>query len=211
MDPGLAPPISGLPEIGAQHGAQVGYSRLGWRTGSPLRRKTLWRYKTSTWVDTGVRLRLRDPRNGECERNSRWRRSIKVVPHFRGGHDAEQTSPARGPDPFRGPLARSDRVGDGPEALRPGGIRPAQAAGKPILIEVSAPWCPTCKAQAPILSRLSNDGRFKELVRFNVDFDSRFFRGGDRGPDCSSPTAVKRLQVSIFQSQAMYHCTAYIS
>lgn len=49
----------------------------------------------------------------------------------------------------------------------------AQAAGKPILVEVSAPWCPTCKAQAPILSRLSNDGRFKELMRFNIDFDSQ--------------------------------------
>jgi thiol-disulfide isomerase/thioredoxin len=49
----------------------------------------------------------------------------------------------------------------------------AQAAGQPILVEVSAPWCPTCKAQAPILSRLSNEPRFKELVRFNVDFDSQ--------------------------------------
>ena len=49
----------------------------------------------------------------------------------------------------------------------------AQAAGKPILIEVSAPWCPTCKAQAPILSRLRNDPRFKELVSLNIDFDSQ--------------------------------------
>lgn len=49
----------------------------------------------------------------------------------------------------------------------------AQAAGKPILVEVSAPWCPTCKAQAPILSRLSSEARFKELMRFNIDFDSQ--------------------------------------
>jgi thioredoxin 1 len=49
----------------------------------------------------------------------------------------------------------------------------AQAAGKPILIDVSAPWCPICKAQAPILSRLSRDARFKELVSFNIDFDSQ--------------------------------------
>ena len=49
----------------------------------------------------------------------------------------------------------------------------AQAAGKPILVEVSAPWCPTCKAQAPILSSLSNDGSFNELMRFNIDFDSQ--------------------------------------
>jgi thioredoxin 1 len=49
----------------------------------------------------------------------------------------------------------------------------AQAAGKPILIEVSAPWCPTCKAQAPILARLRNDPRFKDLVSLNIDFDSQ--------------------------------------
>ena len=49
----------------------------------------------------------------------------------------------------------------------------AQAAGKSILIEVSAPWCPVCKAQAPILSRLKGEPRFKELVNFNIDFDSQ--------------------------------------
>jgi thiol-disulfide isomerase/thioredoxin len=49
----------------------------------------------------------------------------------------------------------------------------AQAAGKPILVEVSAPWCPICKAQAPILSRLRSEQRFKDLVSFNIDFDSQ--------------------------------------
>lgn len=49
----------------------------------------------------------------------------------------------------------------------------AQAAGKPILVEVSAPWCPVCKAQAPILSRLKSDPKFKELVSFDIDFDSQ--------------------------------------
>jgi thioredoxin 1 len=49
----------------------------------------------------------------------------------------------------------------------------AQAAGKPILVEVTAPWCPVCKAQAPILSRLKGEPRFKELVSFDIDFDSQ--------------------------------------
>jgi thiol-disulfide isomerase/thioredoxin len=49
----------------------------------------------------------------------------------------------------------------------------AQAAGTPILVEVSAPWCPVCKAQAPILSRLRSDPRFAKLVSFDIDFDSQ--------------------------------------
>ena len=49
----------------------------------------------------------------------------------------------------------------------------AQAAGKPVLVEVSAPWCPVCKAQAPILSRLRADARFANLVSFNIDFDTQ--------------------------------------
>jgi thioredoxin 1 len=49
----------------------------------------------------------------------------------------------------------------------------AQKAGKPILVAVHASWCPTCKAQAPILSDLRADPRFKDLVYFVVDFDSQ--------------------------------------
>ncbi len=49
----------------------------------------------------------------------------------------------------------------------------AKAAGKPILIDVTAPWCPTCKAQHPILSGLEAQPKFKDLVVLNVDFDSQ--------------------------------------
>ena len=49
----------------------------------------------------------------------------------------------------------------------------AKAAGRPILIDVSAPWCPTCKAQRPILTNLEAEPRFKDLVVFSVDFDSQ--------------------------------------
>lgn len=49
----------------------------------------------------------------------------------------------------------------------------AQAAGKPILVDVSAPWCPVCKAQAPILSKLRGDAKYKDLVSFSIDFDSQ--------------------------------------
>jgi thioredoxin 1 len=49
----------------------------------------------------------------------------------------------------------------------------AQKAGKSILVEITAPWCPTCKAQKPILSELLNQSKFKDLQVFEVDFDSR--------------------------------------
>src|SRR6516164_7421411 len=49
----------------------------------------------------------------------------------------------------------------------------AQKAGKPILVAIHASWCPTCKAQKPILSELMAEPKFKSLVYFIVDFDSQ--------------------------------------
>jgi thioredoxin 1 len=49
----------------------------------------------------------------------------------------------------------------------------AQKAGKPILVEITAPWCPVCKAQAPILNNLRSDPEFKNLQTFSIDFDSQ--------------------------------------
>ena len=47
----------------------------------------------------------------------------------------------------------------------------AQKAGDPILVEITASWCPTCKAQKPILSKLESDPKFKDLKVFDVDFE----------------------------------------
>ena len=49
----------------------------------------------------------------------------------------------------------------------------AQKAGKPILVAIHASWCPTCKAQKPILSELMSAPKFKELVYFVIDFDNQ--------------------------------------
>ena len=49
----------------------------------------------------------------------------------------------------------------------------AQKAGKSIFIDVSAPWCPTCRTQAPIISKLRKEAKYSKVVVFNVDFDSQ--------------------------------------
>jgi len=49
----------------------------------------------------------------------------------------------------------------------------AQDAGKPILLHITAPWCPTCKAQKPIVGKLDSEPKFKNLVVLDIDFDSQ--------------------------------------
>lgn len=49
----------------------------------------------------------------------------------------------------------------------------AQQAGKPILVDVAAPWCPICKRQRPLLEKILADPRFKDVQRFDIDFDSQ--------------------------------------
>jgi thioredoxin 1 len=49
----------------------------------------------------------------------------------------------------------------------------AQKEGKTILVDIFAPWCPVCRAQAPILDKLTAEPKFKDLVVFKVDFDNQ--------------------------------------
>jgi thioredoxin 1 len=48
----------------------------------------------------------------------------------------------------------------------------AQSAGKPILLHVTAPWCPVCKVQHPIVNKLEATPKFKNMVVLNIDFDT---------------------------------------
>ena len=51
-------------------------------------------------------------------------------------------------------------------------FKAAQDQGNPILVEIHADWCPTCKAQNPILEKLTADPKFEDLKIFRVDFDA---------------------------------------
>lgn len=46
----------------------------------------------------------------------------------------------------------------------------AQTAGKTILIDVTASWCPTCKQQRPIVQEIEKEK--PNLVVYEVDFDT---------------------------------------
>jgi len=49
----------------------------------------------------------------------------------------------------------------------------AQQRGARILVDISATWCPTCKAQEPIIDSLAEQPKNDDLVIFSVDFDSQ--------------------------------------
>jgi thiol-disulfide isomerase/thioredoxin len=49
----------------------------------------------------------------------------------------------------------------------------ALAAGRPVVIDISASWCPTCQAQKRVLSGLSQKPKFAEFLIFEVDYDTQ--------------------------------------
>lgn len=71
----------------------------------------------------------------------------------------------------------------------------SQAAGKSILVEVTAPWCPTCKRQRPIVDQIRKDR--PGLVVYEVDFDT--------GKD-----ALKRLRVQNQSTLIVFRGTSEI-
>ena len=47
-----------------------------------------------------------------------------------------------------------------------------RAAGKPVAVVFHADWCPTCRAQAPLLRKLSLEPAFRPLTLYVADFDT---------------------------------------
>lgn len=68
--------------------------------------------------------------------------------------------------------ARSARAAER-AAFTPAAFSAAQAANKPIIVEVTAPWCPTCRAQKPHIEATMADPALRDAVLLSVDFDSQ--------------------------------------
>ena len=52
-------------------------------------------------------------------------------------------------------------------------LKAAQAAGKPVLVDAYASWCPTCRKQAPTIEALAKDPAFDQLLILRLDYDSQ--------------------------------------
>ena len=49
----------------------------------------------------------------------------------------------------------------------------AQKAGEPILVHITASWCPTCRAQKKVLAEILPKPEHDKLAVFDVDFDTQ--------------------------------------
>jgi thiol-disulfide isomerase/thioredoxin len=47
-----------------------------------------------------------------------------------------------------------------------------RAAGKPVAVVFHADWCPTCRAQAPVLKQLTQQPELRTLTLFVANFDT---------------------------------------
>ena len=48
----------------------------------------------------------------------------------------------------------------------------ALKAGQPVVVDFQADWCPTCKAQKPIVQGLLKDSKYGGLTLFVANFDT---------------------------------------
>ena len=69
---------------------------------------------------------------------------------------------------FGAPAFAAEKIDYSPSAFNA-----ALKDGKSILVDIHAPWCPTCKAQAPILAEIEAKPEYKNLIVVQVDFDSQ--------------------------------------
>ena len=48
----------------------------------------------------------------------------------------------------------------------------AVSSGEPVIVQFHATWCPTCKAQAPLVEQVLKEPKMKDVKLFVADFDT---------------------------------------
>ena len=59
------------------------------------------------------------------------------------------------------------------QPFTPTAFEAAQKAGKVILVDVTANWCPTCTVQKSILDKLTADPAYRDITILSVNFDTQ--------------------------------------
>ena len=52
-------------------------------------------------------------------------------------------------------------------------LKAAQTAGKSVLVDAYASWCPTCRKQAPTIDAMAKDPAFDKLLILRLDYDNQ--------------------------------------
>ncbi|MES2402420.1 MAG: thioredoxin family protein [Pseudomonadota bacterium] len=69
--------------------------------------------------------------------------------------------------------------------------------GKPVVLDISATWCPTCKQQKPIIDGLMQQPAYKDVTLMTIDFDT------------SKPT-LKKYKVTMQSTLVAFKGTAEV-
>lgn len=62
-------------------------------------------------------------------------------------------------------------MADGAKPYSPEALAAAKATGQPVLVDVFASWCPTCRRQNVILSGLTKLPKYADLIVLRANFD----------------------------------------
>jgi thioredoxin 1 len=63
-------------------------------------------------------------------------------------------------------------AGAGEQPFNPATLDRLLADGQPVAVDFHADWCPTCRAQAPIIRQLLSTPEFKNLIILVADYDT---------------------------------------
>lgn len=61
----------------------------------------------------------------------------------------------------------------GEQAFTQTAFQELQQQHQPMLVDIHADWCPTCRAQTPVITKLLNTPAFQHIHWLKVDFDQQ--------------------------------------